>query len=367
MKNQTVLLALHEMDHIGWKTIRKLASRFPRLEDIMGAPSNELSELGLLPKQIDQVTKGLSETYILNTGDKYEQSEIRPITIYDSRYPELLKETSQPPWVLYALGDLTKLAKPMLAVVGTRTPTVYGRRIAEGLCADLSEAGVCVVSGLARGVDGAAHQGALRGEGGTIAVLGCGVDIVYPREHAALYREIREQGLLLSEYVPGTAAQPGLFPLRNRIISGLSLGTVVIEAALRSGSLITADQALEESRDVFAVPGPVNSPKSMGTNALIQQGAKLITSADDLLEEYKHMLPSRTNGLPPNTEKVMQKPPLSPEEERIYGIISCGPVTIDSLLEQSQATNFGHLHAILISLQIKKMIEQLPGSTYIII
>lgn len=367
MKNQSVLLALHEMDHIGWKTIQKLVSRYPELADIMGADADELSELGLQQKQIDQVTKGLTETYILNTGDQYEHSAVRPVTIYDDCYPKLLKETSQPPWVVYALGDLTKLVKPMLAIVGTRTPTVYGRRIAEGLCEDLSEADVCIVSGMARGIDGAAHQGALRGEGGTIAVLGCGVDIVYPREHASLYREISQQGLLLSEYPPGTAAQPGLFPLRNRIIAGLSLGTVVIEAALRSGSLITADQALEESRDVFAVPGPVNSPKSHGTNSLIQQGAKLITCANDLLEEYKHLLPDKTKPWSPGAQNGGQNPPLSPEEEQVYRIIASGPVTIDSLLEQSPSTNFGHLHAILISLQIKRMIEQLPGSTYVII
>lgn len=366
MKNHNVLLAMHELDGVGWKTIRHLMNRYPELEDLIGASVEELRAAGLPPSKAELLSAGLTESYVQQVTAKYETGDIVPLTVESPEYPELLLQTSQPPWVIYTRGSIELLKLPTIAVVGTRTPTVYGKRMAESLCRDLSVAGICIVSGLAKGIDGIAHQGGLRGPGRTIGVLGCGIDVIYPKEHTFLYHEILEQGLLLSEYPPGMGAAPGMFPLRNRIIAGISLGTLVIEAALKSGSLITSDMALDESRDVFAVPGPVSSPKSAGTNRLIQNGAKLVTNADDLLIEYRHVIgwdPNRS-GRTANTTPHGQI--LSPEEERVLALITEEPATIDDLVERLQ-TNFGHLHAILLSLQLKKRIEQLPGSVYVLI
>lgn len=367
MKNHTILLALHEMDGIGWKTINLLVQRYPELSDLLGADTEELRALGLPLSKVKILQAGLTETAVLAAAARYEGSDIIPVTWADEGYPELLKQTGQAPWVLYARGRIEKLSRPCIAIVGTRTPTVYGKRVAEVFGRDLSGAGVCVVSGLARGIDGCAHIGALNGDGGTIAVIGCGIDVIYPKEHAYLYREIADRGLILSEYPPGVPAAPGLFPQRNRIIAGLSLGTLVVEAALKSGSLITADQALDESRDIFAIPGPINSPKSAGTNAWIQKGAKLVTNAYELLNEYAHMvgqgrMSPGNNGS--NPAEAMEN--VSPEESRVLEVLYEGPATIDELVERLQ-TNFGLLHAILLSLQMKKRIEQLPGSVYVII
>ena len=288
------------------------------------------------------------------------------MTVRDEAYPEILRQIPQPPWVLYYKGNLSLLKKPVLAIVGTRTPTVYGIKTAEELACSLSHSGFCVVSGLARGIDSAAHTGALKGNSGTIGVLGSGLDRVYPPENLPLYRAIAEKGLLLTEYPLGTPAHPGLFPQRNRIIAGLSLGTIVVEAAARSGSLITVEFALDASRDVFAVPGPVHSPKSQGTLDLIKKGAaKLITSVNDIIEEYTHLL---SPAAPANRQHIKQNnvpgfAGLTEEERKIYELLCSMPRTIDELLEQSQI-NFGHLHSVLLSLLMKKKIRELPGCIY---
>jgi DNA processing protein len=365
MNNHWALITLHELDGIGWKTIRRLVDAFPDLCELPGIPEEVLCSLGIPSAKAGLIVSGMTAENISRVQDRYSRSPVVPVVRGHVGYPSMLEETSQPPWVLYTRGRLELLERPGIAVVGTRTPTVYGKRMAEVFARDLSRAGVCVVSGLARGIDGAAHQGALEEPGGTIAVLGCGIDIIYPREHSFLYHQIAEKGLILSEYPPGMQGSPGLFPQRNRIIAGLSLGTFVVEAALKSGSLITADQALDESRDVFALPGPVTSPKSTGTNSLIQQGAKLVTCAADILQEYKDLAASGINpSASAKTTEYTGK--LSVEEERILALLAEGPASIDDLIERLQ-TNFGHLHAILLSLTLKKRIEQLPGSVYILL
>lgn len=366
MNNRIMLIALHELDGIGWKTIQKLVCRFPDLTDLLGASESLLQTLELPPGKPELLLSGLTESYAEGAGRKYEAGSIVPITRGEPEYPQLLDATAQPPWVLYTRGRRELLERPGIAVVGTRTPTVYGKRMAEQFARELSCSGVCVVSGLARGIDGAAHEGALEGAGGTIAVLGCGIDVIYPKEHAYLYSRIAENGLILSEYPPGMFAAPGLFPQRNRIIAGLSLGTFVVEAALKSGSLITADQALDESRDVFALPGPVTSPKSSGAHALIQQGAKLVSCAKDILDEYPDLAALRRNIPESHAQTRAYGDQLSAEERRILKLLAEGSATIDELIERLQ-TNFGHLHAILLSLQLKKRIEQLPGSVYILL
>ncbi|MDF2963521.1 MAG: protecting protein DprA [Paenibacillus sp.] len=366
MNNRSILIALHNIENIGWKTIQRIIHRFPELSEAVQLESVQWQSLGLTPARAGELTRelqGLTPDKLLKVLYRYESKGIGIVTYYDEDYPAILKETAQPPWVLYYRGNADLLKRPCIGVVGTRTPTLYGRKTAEQLSEALSAAHICVVSGMARGVDSAAHEGALREKGGTIAVLGCSIEHVYPPENKLLYQTIAGKGLLLSEYPLDTKPHPGLFPQRNRIIAGLSLGVLVVEAALRSGSLITADQALEESRDVFAVPGPISSPKSQGTLALIKQGAKLVCCVQDILEEYTHRIPDVQSAYSNHTEDL--KPRLSADEQIIINLLQNQAMSIDELLAASQFT-FGHLHAVLLNLLLTKRVEQLPGSKYAI-
>ncbi|WP_274651556.1 DNA-processing protein DprA [Paenibacillus humicola] len=365
-KRTEALLTLHETPGIGWQTVRK-AAEFGRW-DAYGrfTPEAWVSSVGLKPEQAAAASRAFAGTDQALRSQKLASRGIRVLTVFDAEYPERLRQSPQPPWVLYTIGRTELLTRPSIAIVGTRGPTAYGRRIASHLARELSECGIVVVSGMARGIDSMAHEGALEGSGGTVAVLGTPVDVVYPRENRALYRSIAERGsgVVISEVPPGTPFHPGLFPLRNRIIAGLSLGTAVVEAAERSGSLITADQALEMGRDVFAVPGPVSSPKSAGTNSLIKQGAKLIASAADIMEEYSELLPKRRTAAAPGAfEGHSGAEPLTAEEAAVVAILQDGPLTIDELHERTSYP-FGLLNAVLINLCIKQRVEQHPGSIY---
>jgi DNA processing protein len=362
MNPKLILFALQEMKEIGWKTIFKILRYYPDLKELMFAKQMDLEQLDIHATKAKTILNFLTEAFINERLSAYEKKGIKILTIYDEDYPALLKETSQPPWVLYYKGNVHLLRNPLIAIVGTRVPTVYGKNTAQQFAEALAHSGFTVVSGLARGIDSSAHLGAINEAGSTIAVLGCGVDVVYPLENGMLYREIEQKGLLLSEFPLGTPAQPGLFPLRNRIIAGLSLGTLVVEAALKSGSLITADQALDESRDVFAIPGPINSPKSMGALSLIRHGAKMVVCAEDIMEEYKHIIQVK-NNTKGNIKDDHPQSVLNAHEQQIIDILVSAPATFDHLLEETQ-TNFGHLHTILLSLLMKKEINQLPGSIY---
>ena len=246
-----------------------------------------------------------------------------------SGYPRLLEEIFDPPLVLYARGQLSALESPCVAIVGTRRPTLYGLQMAQGLASDLGARGISIASGLARGIDAAAHRGCLDGNGKTIAVLGCGIDVVYPREHRQLAKKVLENGLLLSEFIPGTSPAPQNFPVRNRIISGLALGTLIVEASEYSGSLITARLAMEQNREVFALPGNLTSPQSFGPNFLIKQGAKLVQSWRDVVEEMPSDL--RREILIREDARPPQKPELgflSGEESRILDLLKLDELTI---------------------------------------
>ncbi|WP_028550411.1 DNA-processing protein DprA [Paenibacillus sp. UNC451MF] len=366
MDNRTILIALHQLEGIGWKTISRIMRCFPQLHEAAQLDSNDWQEHGIAGSRADVLARAFTALDSERIGmmlDTYSSKGIGIITIFDEEYPSILKQTAQPPWVLYYKGTTDILNRLCIGVVGTRTPTTYGRRAAEQLSEALSSTQVCIVSGLARGIDSAAHEGALRGMGSTVAVLGCSIDQVYPPENKGLYQRIADQGLIVSEYPLHMKSHPGLFPQRNRIIAGLSAGVLVIEAALKSGSLITADQALEESRDVFALPGPITSPKSQGALALIKQGAKLVTCAEDILEEYPHWISLDTlrhiNANPPT------QPALSKDEQTIIELLHKQSMTIDELLTHSQF-NFGHLHSVLLNLLMTKRVEQLPGSVYAI-
>jgi DNA processing protein len=248
----------------------------------------------------------------LRWAEEIERTGVRLVTAFDEEFPRLLRETPDPPFVLYALGRVERLRLPAVAVVGSREASRYGRDVASRLGRELSSAGVAVVSGFARGVDASAHEAALEGPGGTIAVLGCGLDVDYPRENARLKDRLAAQHLLLSEYPPGTEPRPQNFPIRNRIIAGLSSGVVVVEASRRSGSLITARLAADFGRDVFAVPGSIFSDTSSGAHELLRDGAILCRGAEDVLAE---LFPSV--GAP---QRIPAAAPLdlSPEARRVF-------------------------------------------------
>ncbi|TVY10666.1 DNA-processing protein DprA [Paenibacillus cremeus] len=364
MNNRQMLFALHHMQGIGYKTIYRLLETFTQLSEMLQFTKEDWIGFGLGSVKAEQLCRGLSALdaeAITNKERQYAEKGIEWVTFWDEAYPKLLKETADQPWIMYYMGDLALASLPCIGMVGTRTPTAYGKMTAEKLAASLSANGVCVVSGLARGIDSAAHEGALTGIGSTIAVLGCSIEEIYPPENKLLYRKIASQGVLLSEYPLGTKSHPGLFPQRNRVIAGLSLGVVVVEAALRSGSLITADQALDESRDVFAVPGPISSPKSQGTLSLLKQGAKLVTGPEDILEEYADRIGLERSA---NIKTIIGAPsPLKADEQQIFDLLVTKPMSIDVLKTQSQFT-FGHLHSVLINLLMMRRIVELPGSVY---
>ncbi|MFS1513212.1 DNA-processing protein DprA [Chengkuizengella sp. SCS-71B] len=367
MESRNILFGLHELNGIGWKTIQLIYQSIKHnkhiengVEKLLSSDENSMMKNYNIPKSKAQIiSKNLNLNFIQCRLDIYKNENISFLTIFDEGYPKILKETPSPPWVIYYKGNLNLLDNNKLAIVGTRYPTVYGKMITEKLANQLSSLGFCIISGLARGIDSIAHKSAIDQFGSTIAVLGSGIDVVYPSENKQLYESIVNKGLVISEFPLGTKPHPGLFPQRNRIIAGLSLGTIVIEAAEKSGSLITADQALEMSRDIFAIPGPITSPKSQGTLSLIKQGAKMVTDLKDIVEEYEHMMKISYNEKNLTTSKT-----LSNDEQKIVGFLSSEPVTFEQILHKSDFT-FGHLHSVLLSLLMKNVISQLPGSKFV--
>jgi len=279
---------------------------------------------------------------------------VKTITPSSSDYPELLKHISDPPSQFWCEGDLQVTSLPCVAVVGARQCTPYGEKSAFDLSKSLAQAGVVVVSGLALGIDTAAHKGALSGGGKTIAVLGCGIDIPYPSENISLKENISQNGVVISEYAPGTRATAWSFPKRNRIISGLSLGVVVVEAGLKSGSLITANLALQQGRDVFAVPGNISSPLSAGTHRLIQNGAKLVSCVADILEEFKL-------GVKTSFKEIKEN--ISDAEKKLLHLLSNGPRHMDELLE-STGSPMDEMSSLLIEMELNGKIRSLPGSRF---
>jgi DNA processing protein len=278
----------------------------------------------------------------------------------------LLEEIHDPPLVLYARGSLDALETPRIAIVGTRRPTPYGLQMAEGVSFDLARRGVTIVSGLARGIDASAHRGCLDGQGRTIAILGCGIDVVYPREHKQLTQRIVENGLLLTEFAPGTSPTPQNFPVRNRIISGLSIGTLIVEASEYSGSLITARLTLEQNREVYAVPGNLTSPQSFGPNFLIKQGAKLVQSWRDIVEEFPSEL----------RQKILAEEDSTPLSQPKLELLSEDEAKVLGFLETDRAIQFDEVYRrcgmsipvlsdLLLKLEMGGRVRQVPGNLYV--
>ncbi len=266
---------------------------------------------------------------------------------------------ADPPVFLFYRGSLPCLLNPSVAIVGSRTATSYGRDVSRQLAVGLAQCGVLVVSGVALGIDAHAHRGALSAGGLTAGVLGCGIDVTYPREHERLYREIAENGILLSEYPCGTRPDGFRFPARNRIISGLALGVVVVEASLKSGSLITARLALDQGREVFAVPGRIDSAKSRGAHILLQQGAHLVQTVDDIVNELG--LASGPHGIQSNSMDAA--PVAGAEEQRVLDSLDVYPVDIDTIMRVT-GLEVGKVLNLLLQLELKGLVRQQPGQMY---
>ena len=282
-------------------------------------------------------------------------SERHTLTPGDAAFPPALLQTADPPLLLYVQGDASRLALPSLAVVGSRHPTPQGEANARAFAATLSGHGIVVVSGLAQGIDAAAHEGALSAAAGTVAVVGTGLDRVYPARHRDLAHRIAAHGALVSEFAPGTPPLPEHFPRRNRIIAGLSQGTLVVEAALQSGSLITARLALEAGREVFAMPGSIHAPQSKGCHALLKQGAKLVETAQDILEELR--------GAPIGQAALRLEPAAGAPADPLLAALGHDPVTMDALVSRT-GWPAQDLSARLMTLELDGEVARLPGGLY---
>ena len=367
-------LALALTPGLGPTRGRKLVERFGSPERIFHASLTELEAAGLLAVSAQSIGAGASLTKAEEEILKANEAGAKIITPADPEFPTRLLEIYDPPLCLYVRGDATILAQPGIAVVGTRHPTPYGVGMSERLSCDLSARGLIIISGLARGVDTAAHRGVVNAKGKTIAVFGTGVDVMYPRENGKLAEQILSLGgALISEFPIGTFAAPQNFPIRNRIISGLSVGVLVLEAGEYSGTRITARCALEQCREVYAVPGNVTNKLSWGPNTLIKQGAKLVATWEDVWEE----LPSEIRlhleaqkpieSSKPETASLFDGAQLSPYEKKIFALLKKDEmVHIDELVEKLNGSiSSSEMFAALFELELSGKIRQLPGKNYV--
>lgn len=353
---------LSRVEGIGFKRASLLLKHFGSAEAIWRAKPSEIRGVhGLPEKQLQTLLSSRNEDMLNDWILELEEKQIDFYSFRHLRYPKLLLEIYNPPVGIYVKGSLPDEEMDTVAIVGARKCSRYGASVAYKIAKDLAKANIVVVSGMARGIDSMAHKGILDGGGKTVAVLGCGVDICYPAENFALMEQITENGCVLSEYPPGMPAVPKNFPFRNRIISGLSRIVVVVEAGKRSGTLITADLALESGRDVFVVPGNVTSALSEGTNALIKQGCPIVTEGNDILFELGIAYQEKEK------EAFRKKAGLSlePEEEKVYGLIADGtPVTAETICRKLHM-DIQEIQYILSLLELSGLVRKVPQAGYI--
>jgi len=353
-------IALNMMEDIGPVGVRALIAKLGSPQAIFEADRDKLiGAEGIGPAAAERIIeqrRGIRPDEELKRAAKLGAEIITPV---DGGYPKDLARIHDPPLALYVLGTLLPGDRRAIGVVGSRQTTFYGRETAESMAYQLAHAGFTVVSGLARGIDTAAHQGALKAKGRTLAVLGGGLDCIYPSENEQLAKEISKSGAVLSEFPIGRKPDKTTFPIRNRVISGLSMGVLVVEAGLASGALITANQALDQGRCVFAVPGRIDSPSSRGTHRLIKNGARLVESVDDILQEFEFLIP-RPNSAKPVSMDDIPLMPLDQDEEKIVQCLSDGEKNIDEVI---RATGIGanRLGSIVLGLEMKRVIRLQPG------
>jgi DNA processing protein len=355
-----------------------LLTRFRTPQAIFAASTSELEGQGVSQSVARSISSGCVFDEAVTQQERMRALGVDLIPIFDRRYPPMLTEIFDPPIVLFARGQVDLLQTLMLGIVGTRRPTPYGVTIAERLSEDLAKLGFTIASGMARGVDTVAHTCALKADGNTVAVYGCGVDQIYPTENRKLAENIMRNGLIVSEYPMGAPAYPQNFPVRNRVISGMSVGVLVVEGAQYSGSSITARLAMEQGREVFAVPGNVTSPASWGPNILIKSGAKLVQMAADVAEELtaevrrKVMSQSRNSLLFDTHERTSDQDepnfvgPMAPVFRAILGALRTDAATgLDALVESLEGISSSEIIAGLFELEMTGKVRQLPGKQFV--
>ncbi len=355
---QVLWLALRRLPGVGARTQRELLEHFGSIENIFSASRGQLEQvLAGKGEAINAILAGPEAGAFQTELEWLDQSDHHLLVWSDADYPPLLREIADPPVLLYVMGIRQVLSSPQVAIVGSRNPSPMGRENAQAFARSLAGTGLTITSGLALGVDGAAHRSALAAGGATIAVAGTGLDRVYPAWHRDLAHEIIKHGALVSEFALGTPPLPENFPIRNRIISGLSLGTLVVEAALQSGSLITARLATEQGREVFAIPGSIHAPQARGCHALIRQGAKLVETAQDILEELAPLASVAHRIAPDNAAPT---PALDAPMAALLQQIGHDPVSVDALIERSGLTADA-VSSMLLQMELNGLVSSCPG------
>jgi len=353
------LIGLNLIPQLTPKRIQRLFGRFETFEGIWNAPASAFANLFGSRVLGEAIASARSEAALDEELVKAEDKAVHIVTLVDEEYPAVLREIDDPPIVLYVRGEQPIDSARSIAIVGTRRGTRYGKMVAARFASQLAMKGFIIVSGLAAGIDAAAHQGTLDVGGFTVAVMGCGIDYPYPKRNQPIYERIVETGVVMSEYPMGSRPAKWTFPQRNRILAGLSRGVIVIQAPERSGALITARCALEQGRDVFAVPGNINSLTSAGSNRLIKQGAKLVDSVDDIFEEYPDLQLVREDASAEDIE-----PKLGETEATVYELIGLEPVHMDDIIARADLSPTEASH-ILLLLQLENLIEEAEGGRYI--
>lgn len=358
--DRELLIGLNLISQLTPKRTQRLFARFESFRGIWDAPSSAFTALFGSRVLGEAIASARSETAIDEEMAKAAEKDVRIVTLMDPDYPPTLREIDDPPMALYVRGILPIDSPRALAIVGTRRGTRYGKMIAGRFASQLALKHCTVVSGLAAGIDTAAHQGALDVGGLTVAVMGCGIDYPYPKANQPLYQQIVEHGTVLSEYPMGSRPAKWTFPQRNRILSGLSRGVVVIQAPERSGALITARCALEQGREVFAVPGNINTLTSAGSNRLIKQGATLADSVDDILDEFPDL---RLDVGPADPENAPKEPKLGEKESFVYELIGLEPIHMDDIIARADLSPTEASH-ILLLLQLENLVEEVEGGRF---
>lgn len=352
-------MTIRQTEGIGNKRTFQLLRMFESPENVLSAPAGELaSVLNIQVNAAKKITDTLRDLRPAEKMmEKLEQISGRLVTYWDDGYPERLKSIPDPPVIIYFLGEQSPLYEYSVSIVGTRVPSDHAKGITIRLAGELAAAGITIVSGMALGIDSLAHEGAIKAGGRTIAVLGSGIDVIYPPSNKQLYHKIVQKGAVISEYPPGVEPFAGNFPSRNRIISGISLGTVVVEAGGKSGALITARLALEHGRELFAVPGPAGSPRNAGTNRLIKESAAfMIENADEIVDHLRSKLAPVLN-----VSAALVLPDLNEQESDVYKLLEEGPRFIDDII-QSTGCSPMEVNRMLTSMQMKGLIRRYAGS-----
>ena len=370
-------LALALAPGLGPRKSRELLEHYGSPEEIFRASASELTAFGLHSATARNIASGVAFESAAAQHERLKKTGSTLIPADDPLYPPRLLEIYDPPVALFAKGRVELLGTVMVAVIGSRHASPYGKAVAQKLAGEMCAAGVTVISGMARGIDTAAHEAALQAQGGTVAVFGCGLDVIYPTENRKLAARMAQDGLLLSEYPFGTPAYPPNFPVRNRIISGLSSGVVVVEGAQYSGSAVTARLALDQGREVFAVPGNITSATSYGPNVLIRQGARLVIQSSDILDELPEearvqLAAARKKGAAEPVQRVLaygEAPAATKELAKLVvkKLRPDTPMPLDELLESLNGASASETIAVLFDLELMGLVRQLPGKSYILV